>query len=137
MVERPATWKKLSAVSQSSAQPGDMKVLIDRSYHLQDEDETEVDKDNVAKGELSFAQQLQDVLSLLCTGYRYGKSLIPVSSTDEEAVKMNAPRGLSLLGFSKLSNVRNGSRIFMNLLCVSDIGQTTFRHRVIGKSSGS
>ena len=106
MVERPATWKKLSAVSQSSAQPGDMKVLIDRSYHLQDEDETEVDKDNVAKGELSSAQQLQDVLSLLCAGYRYGKSLIPVSSTDEEAVKMNAPRGLSLLGFSKLSNVR-------------------------------
>ena len=50
MVETPATWKKLSAVSQSSAQPGDMKVMIERSYHLQDEDETEVEHDNLAKG---------------------------------------------------------------------------------------
>ncbi len=50
MVEKPATWKKLSAISQSSANPGTMAVKYDRSYHLQDEDETEVETDNAVKG---------------------------------------------------------------------------------------
>ena len=50
MVERPASWKKLSAISQASAHPGSMAVKMQRSYHLTDEDETEVDTDNVAKG---------------------------------------------------------------------------------------
>ena len=39
-------------------------------------------------------------------GYRYGKSLIPVSSTDEAAMKMDADRCLALLGFTKMANVR-------------------------------
>ena len=46
MAERPASWKKLSALSQS----GDSAVKLERSYHLNDEDETEVEPDNVAKG---------------------------------------------------------------------------------------
>ena len=50
MVERPATWKKLSAISQASANPETMAVKMQRSYHLNDDDETEVDIDNVAKG---------------------------------------------------------------------------------------
>ena len=50
MVETPATWKKLSAVSQASAHPGSMAVKLERSYHRQDEDETEVESGNVAKG---------------------------------------------------------------------------------------
>ena len=52
MVERPATWKKLSAVSQAAAaSSGSMAVKMHRSYHLNDEDETEVEMENVAKGE--------------------------------------------------------------------------------------
>ena len=51
MLEKPATWKKLSAISQSSAHPGTMAVKYDRSYHLQDEDETEVETDDAVKGE--------------------------------------------------------------------------------------
>ncbi len=50
MAEKPATWKKLSAISQASANPGTMAVKMERSYHLNDEDETEVEMENVAKG---------------------------------------------------------------------------------------
>jgi len=51
MCERPASWKKLSAISQASAMPGTMAVKMERSYHLNDEDETEVEMENVVKGE--------------------------------------------------------------------------------------
>ena len=51
MCERPASWKKLSAISQASAMPGTMAVKMERSYHLDDEDETEVEMENVVKGE--------------------------------------------------------------------------------------
>ena len=50
MAEKPASWKKLSAISQASALPGTMAVQMQRSYHLNDEDETEVDTVNVVKG---------------------------------------------------------------------------------------
>ena len=42
MHERPATWKKLSAVSEAAIQ-------MLRSYYLNDE-ETEVEHDNIVKG---------------------------------------------------------------------------------------
>ncbi|XP_064382719.1 X-ray repair cross-complementing protein 5-like [Halichondria panicea] len=89
MEEKPPSWKKLSAVSQASSKPESMGVKMHRSYHLNDEDETEVDMDNVAKG------------------YWYGKSLIPVSDADEKAMALQAPRCLSLLGFSKRSSIKN------------------------------
>ena len=61
MVERPDTWKKLSAVSQASACDGNMAVKLQRSYHRNDEDETEVDLDSVAKGiECSRLKVLQN-----------------------------------------------------------------------------
>lgn len=50
MAERPDSWKKLSAISQTSAAPGTMGVKMERSYHLNDEDETEVDKEDATKG---------------------------------------------------------------------------------------
>ena len=52
MEERPATWKKLSAISQASANPGSMAVKMYRSYHCKDEDETEVEPENVVKGSM-------------------------------------------------------------------------------------
>ena len=51
MKERPDSWKKLSAISQSSATPGTMGVKVERSYHLNDEDETEVDREDASKGQ--------------------------------------------------------------------------------------
>ena len=50
MADKPATWKKLSAISQSSTTSDTMNVLYERSYHLQDEDATEVEPANVVKG---------------------------------------------------------------------------------------
>ena len=44
------SWKKLSAVSQMSPNPETMEVQMQRSHHLNDEDDTEVDKENVAQG---------------------------------------------------------------------------------------
>ena len=40
------------------------------------------------------------------TGYRYGKSLIPISDADEQAIKFSADRALSVLGFTSMSNVK-------------------------------
>ena len=42
----------------------------------------------------------------LASGYRYGKSLIPISEADEKAMKFEAQRGLSLMGFTKMDNVK-------------------------------
>lgn len=89
MLERPTTWKKLSAISQSSARPGEMAVRYERSYHMQDEDETEVEAEDAVKG------------------YRYGKSLIPVSTEDEEAIKLSSMKHLSVLGFTSVKNIKH------------------------------
>lgn len=48
--EKLPPWKKLSAVSQMSPNPDTMEVQMQRSYHLIDEDDTEIDKENVAQG---------------------------------------------------------------------------------------
>ena len=52
MHERPASWKKLSAISQASRHSGQLAVRQERSYHLNDEDETEVEPENIVKGNL-------------------------------------------------------------------------------------
>ena len=64
MCERPASWKKLSAISQASAMPGTMAVKMERSYHLDDEDETEVEMENVVKGECRGDSLIYGVLLL-------------------------------------------------------------------------
>ena len=64
MLDRPATWKKLSAISQSSAHPGSMAIRYERSYHLQDEDETEVEPHETIKGNSPLATDLYSVIDL-------------------------------------------------------------------------
>ena len=64
MCERPASWKKLSAISQGSAMQGTMAVKMERSYHLDDEDETEVEMENVVKGERSGGSLVSRILLL-------------------------------------------------------------------------
>ena len=48
--EKPVSFKKLSAISQASANPNTMAVKMDRTYHLNDEDETDVMKEQVISG---------------------------------------------------------------------------------------
>ncbi len=40
------------------------------------------------------------------SGYRYGKSVIPVSAEDEDAMKLSNDKCLSLLGFTSMDKVR-------------------------------
>ena len=47
---KATSFKKLSALSEASKHPGDMKVSMQRSHHLQDDDFTEVEDEHVTKG---------------------------------------------------------------------------------------
>lgn len=67
MAEKPASWKKLSAISQVSANPGTMAVKMQRSYHRMDEDETEVDPDDISKGLVDSLHCSLMVTSLMIT----------------------------------------------------------------------
>lgn len=66
MLERPDTWKKVSAVSQASASDGTMAVKLQRTYYCNDEDETEVERDNVAKGQGDMCACVHVIYGLLC-----------------------------------------------------------------------
>ena len=48
--EKLPSWKKLSGLAQVSEAKETMEVRMERSYHLKDEDDTEVEKENVAQG---------------------------------------------------------------------------------------
>ncbi|XP_062520922.1 X-ray repair cross-complementing protein 5-like [Corticium candelabrum] len=85
--EKPISFKKLSAVSQASANPATMAVKMDRTHHLNDEDESEVMKEQVI------------------SGYWYGKDLVPFLSVDQQQMKFKSPKCLKVLGFTKLFNV--------------------------------
>lgn len=61
---------------------------MQRSYHLNDEDDTEVDKENVAQG------------------YRYGKTLVPLTRIDKDSMKLPTERCLSVLCFASNENIQ-------------------------------
>ena len=90
---KPSSFKSLSAVSQTSAQPGSMKVIMDRSYHLNDEDETEVERADLAKG------------------YRFGKTIVPMLKIDEQAMKFTTTKGMKVLGFTSSTNAKIQNRV--------------------------
>lgn len=96
--EKLAPWKKLSAVSQMSPNPDTMEVQMQRSYHLNDEDDTEVDKENVAQG------------------YRYGKTLVPLTRIDKDSMKLPTERCLSLLCFTSNENVQRYQYVGENVI---------------------
>lgn len=83
MVQRakPPTWKKFYREDKTQ--------LISRevSYHLWDENQTEVPKEEVING------------------YRFGSTLIPCSDEDMKRYSSNSPRCLSVLGFTSASRV--------------------------------
>ena len=53
MHDRPATWKKVSAVSQATPCPGQLGVQQQRRYCLNDEKETDVEPDSIVKGKVT------------------------------------------------------------------------------------
>jgi len=85
--EKPTTWKKLSALAEVAACRDTMAVTMERSYHLNDVDQTEVDKENTAKA------------------YRYGKTLVPLTKDDTDSFKCTEPKSCYVLGFTDKENV--------------------------------
>jgi len=85
--ERPASWKKLSALAEHAANRDTMGVDMQRTYHLNDTDRTEVEKDNVAQA------------------YRYGKTIVPMTSDDQKSMKMQTTKSCKVLGFTSKENV--------------------------------
>ena len=47
---RVSPFEPISAISEASKNPGNMSICVERSYHLPDEDLTEVDKKFTANG---------------------------------------------------------------------------------------
>ena len=85
--ERPASWKKLSALAENAANRDTLAVDIQRTYHLNDADCTDVDKDNVAKA------------------YRYGKTIVPMTDEDQKSTKLQTTKSCKVLGFTSCQNV--------------------------------
>ena len=76
------SWKKVYA-QDTSLTPGTL-----RTYHMKDEEETEVDKEDLVEG------------------YRYGNTLVPMSSDDKDAMKYRAEKCLKVLGFTKIDHFK-------------------------------
>ncbi|CAL8079888.1 unnamed protein product [Calicophoron daubneyi] len=77
----PPTLKLLYAADPATP----VKVIT--TYHAQDENATELDSSSVIRG------------------YRYGATLVPFTEQDMAAVKPNAEKCLTLIGFTKAANV--------------------------------
>lgn len=91
--------KKLSKISESSAHPGSMGVKLDRMYRSIAEDDVEVPAHERAKG------------------YRYGKSIVPFSPMDHDALAYRAIKGMKLIGFTSAQNVPR-QHFMSNVHCI-------------------
>jgi len=98
--EKPASWKKLSALAENAANRDTLNVEMQRSFHANDENQTEVDKENTSQA------------------YRFGKDLVPMTSDEQKTLKLQTTKGCLVLGFTSRKNVerryfsRNGCHIF-------------------------
>ena len=96
-------FSKVSGLSKgNTADPEQAKVDRVISYHLRDDDETEVS---------SFFSLLREFIAfevqkeLLAKAYKYGKSLVPFLKTDEVNMKLQAEKCLKILAFVKSAKV--------------------------------
>ncbi|XP_053382453.1 X-ray repair cross-complementing protein 5-like [Mercenaria mercenaria] len=76
------SWKKVYAKDT------DMEVGTLRTYHKNDEEETEVDKEDMVEG------------------HRYGNTLVPMTDDDKLNMKYKAEKCFKVLGFTKAENVK-------------------------------
>ncbi|BFZ21576.1 hypothetical protein BsWGS_24615 [Bradybaena similaris] len=76
------SWKRVYA-QDTDVVPGTL-----RTYHMNNEEETEVEKTDMVEG------------------YRYGKDIVPMSEDDKENMKYKAEKCLTVLGFTKIENVK-------------------------------
>lgn len=79
--------RKISTVAQEAANPGNMNVVLERSYHSITEPDVEIPTDERVKG------------------YKYGKTLVPFSKIDESALKYSADACMKIIGFTQSHTV--------------------------------
>ncbi|XP_042886525.1 X-ray repair cross-complementing protein 5-like isoform X2 [Penaeus japonicus] len=90
------TWKKMHAHDESAA------IISETSYHRHDDAQTAVDEAEVIMG------------------YKYGTTLVPFSDEDAQMkFSSDSPRALSVLGFTRSSNVRHNRRAGDQVLVVT------------------
>lgn len=76
------SWKRVYA------RDPDMEVGTLRTYHKNDEEETEVEKEDIVEG------------------HRYGNTLVPMTEDDKLNMKYKAEKCFKVLGFTKAENVK-------------------------------
>eukprot|EP01133_Synstelium_polycarpum_P006600 gene6600-7664_t len=81
------TLKKISTLSQQADEPASMEVKQEKMYYSITDPDNEI------------------VYTDLLKGYKYGKSLIPFSKIDEDALKYSADKCLQTLGFVDLASI--------------------------------
>lgn len=87
------SWKKVYA------KDADMVVKTERTFHMDDEEKTEVDRDDIVEG------------------YCYGSDRVPMSAEDKESMKYQSEKCLKVLGFTKAELVRRSH--YMGDSCLS------------------
>ena len=76
------SWKKVFA------KDADETVSTLRTYHMNDEEETEVEKEDIVEG------------------HRYGNTLVPMSADDKENMKYKAVKCFKILGFTNEDKIK-------------------------------
>lgn len=76
------SWKKVYAKNP------EMGIKTEKTYHLDDEEETEVERDEIVEG------------------YCYGSDRVPMSEEDKESMKYHSEKGLKVLGFTSAECVK-------------------------------
>ncbi|XP_048780641.2 X-ray repair cross-complementing protein 5-like isoform X2 [Ostrea edulis] len=79
---------KVKSFKKVYAKDEDADIDTLRTYHKNDEEETEVEKEDIVEG------------------HRYGTTLVPMSEDDKLNMKYKAEKCLKALGFTKMENVK-------------------------------
>eukprot|EP00668_Euglena_longa_P001208 GGOE01001433.1.p1 GENE.GGOE01001433.1~~GGOE01001433.1.p1 ORF type:complete len:777 (-),score=239.27 GGOE01001433.1:160-2154(-) len=83
------TLSKSSAKARKAKASGDCAIVTDRRYFCQDDPDAEVDASKKIKA------------------YRYGRSLVPFGTVDEQVLKFETTKSMKLLGFTPKAAIRH------------------------------
>ena len=92
-VKNPAASEEEGISGEATASSGLHQVRVARVYQVEDKD-APGGKQDVEKEELS-------------KGYTFGRTVVPVSASDEEVVQLETYMGLEIVGFFANENVSN------------------------------
>eukprot|EP01112_Ceratiomyxa_fruticulosa_P013430 TRINITY_DN3779_c0_g1_i1.p1 TRINITY_DN3779_c0_g1~~TRINITY_DN3779_c0_g1_i1.p1 ORF type:complete len:745 (+),score=163.09 TRINITY_DN3779_c0_g1_i1:333-2567(+) len=105
MEQKFPAMKKLSGVSQQSANPGTMVVKMERSYYSLADPDTEI--------------LFQDLVK----GFRYGKGVVPFTDIDEKGLKYTAEKCLKVIGFTDAKSIPRHHMLSSSEVIVPEPGE--------------